>query len=693
MAKTLIEKILAEQVGREVAVGDIIGDLPVDLAWGSEMTLTYAMDILKQFGLLSGENDHHIRAQADKVMFPFDHLIPSRDKESASMMVDLRAFAQKYGIRVFDAGYDGGIQHRLFEERGYLFPGAIGLGADSHSCTYGALSAAATGIGSSDLAAIMLSGKTWLQVPPSIQVRLTGKPKPGTGGKDIILYLLGLLGEDGANYQVLEFSGDGIQHLDMASRFTISNMAVEGGAKMGLFPTDGVTLEYLSNVVARNFPEEIRFDPAAIECFSKFKGDEEAHYSKRITIDLQALEPMVSLPYLPGNALGIHQLDHIIKHPAQFQSDPVIQERLKAIAGKVEADGNIPIQQVFIGSCTNGRIEDLRIAAEIFKGRKVAKTVRVIVIPASQQVFREALQEGLIQTFLEAGCYVESSSCGPCIGFKSGVLGRGETAIYTSNRNFYGRMGDSTSLVLLASPAVAAVSALAGKLASPYGMETYYTSEKELVDSIFRISQAAESMRMERSRAFYQASIKSYLPEAGETGKAAWKFGDNVNTDLIFPARYCNITDPQEYKKHLLADAQNSDFLFHFKRQDYSLSNDVIVGGKNFGCGSSRESAPMAIKVSGVAFVVAHSFARIFYRNAINLGLPVFELGDTANRIQQGDRLRACFETGEIFNITQGEMYQAKPLAEYHRVIHQAGGIIPYICNSKNEASPSLLEV
>lgn len=679
MGSTLIEKILGNRVGREVNAGEILGDLPVDLAWGSEMTLKYAVDILEQLGLLDGDYDDQIKAHSDIVMFPFDHLIPARDRESASMMVDLRNFAEKYGIKVFDVGYDGGIQHRLFEERGYLYPGRVGLGADSHSCTYGALASAGTGIGSSDLAAIMISGKTWLMVPHSIRVNLTGSTKDYVTGKDLILYLLGLLGEDGANYHALEFWGEGVKHLDMASRFTISNMAVEGGAKMGLFPVDNITINYLTQTVAKDFPEDIRFKAEEINKFSIFKADEDACYEKTLAANLDSLEPMVALPYLPGNSLGIHQLNYILKNRHVFADNETVLQRISAISQRADSNGNIPIQQVFIGSCTNARIEDLRVAAEILKGKQVAKGVRALVIPASQHVFRQAMTEGLVNIFLDAGCYVESSSCGPCIGFKSGVMGKDETAIFTSNRNFYGRTGDKSSLVILASPAVAAKSALEGKLASPEPMETYYESESDLVKSIINFTGMAKKLQSEKQAMFYQAEVKPYAPQPDEKGKTAWKFGDNINTDLIMPARYCNITDPDIYKKYLLLDAQNHEFLAHYEKASCDLSSDIIVGGTNFGCGSSRESAPTAIKKAGVQIVAAHSFARIFYRNAVNLGLPIFELGEAAFKIRQGDLLRANPETGEIFNITRKEVYQARPLAPYHKEIHRAGGIIEKI--------------
>jgi len=611
-------------------------------------------------------------------MFTFDHLIPSINVPSASLMIDLREFARRYGIRVFDVGYDGGIQHRLFEERGYLYPGTIGIGADSHACTYGALAALGTGMGSTDLAAMMLTGKTWLQVPGSIGVHLTGKPKAYVSGKDIILYLLGLLGMDGAHYRALEFYGKGLQHLDMASRFTISNMAVEGGAKFGLFPVDQVTLNYLTREVVCNFPDEVRFDPNKTEDFLAFRSDGERAYSCNITIDMSYLEPQVALPHLPGNTLGVHQLYHILQHSHRFQDDEMIASRVRSISKRYKA-GEIRVDQVFIGSCTNGRIEDLRVAARILKGRRVADGVRAIIIPASQQVYRQALREGLVQVFLDAGCYLESSSCGPCSGIKSGVLGRGETAVYTSNRNFYGRVGDKIALVILASPAVAAASALEGKLTSPADLNTYYSSQERLADSIFQLSRNRNRMIIDIQAALTQTQPEDNPDPENVTGHQVWKFGDNINTDLMLPARYFVIADPQEYKKYLMADAQNEEFLQYYRLSGYSLSGSVFVGGKNFGCGSSRENAPMAMKAAGLEFLVAASFARIFYRNAINIGLILFEIGQRANQIRQTDRLTADFQTWTIYNLTQKKRYQANPPGLFQQKLTKKGGLMQHI--------------
>ncbi|MCK6512993.1 aconitase family protein [Myxococcota bacterium] len=640
------------------------------------MTLQFAVDVLREKGFLDGTYDAVLKANSSKIMFPFDHLVPATDAKSAALMVGLREFAKKYGIRVFEVGYDGGIQHRLFEERGFLYPGTVGVGADSHSCTYGALGCLGTGIGSTDLASAMISGKVWLQVPRSIRVNLTGTLRKGVYGKDVVLHLIGLTGVDGATYQSIEFTGSGVFGLDMAARFSISNMAIEAGAKFGLFPVDDVTLDYLKEVKA-NFPDEVRFDLDTVSGLKGMDGDPEGVYSAQIDIDLSEMEPTVALPYLPENALGVYQLREALRPERKSTSDPLGLNRIKGIVDRVTAEGDIPIHQAFIGSCTNGRIEDLRVVADIFKGHRVAPGVRAIIIPASQQVFRQAIKEGLVGTFLEAGCYIESSSCGPCIGIKSGVVGPKETAIFTSNRNFYGRTGDKLSAVILASPSVAAYSALAGRLTSGYGQECYYATEQAVGASLDASLQKSKRVMEALGSAFYQAAIREMDADVSDTpAQKAWCFGDDVNTDLIMPARFCNITSPQDYKVYTLLDTENAEFLSHFKQSRYRLSGDICVAGKNFGCGSSRESAPMGIKEAGFSVVIAHSFARIFFRNALNIGLPVFEIGNAAYQIRQGDEISVEVSLGRIVNHTRREEYAARPSNAFQKSLFESGGLM-----------------
>ena len=361
----------------------------------------------------------------DKISIVLDHYTPCKDIKSAELCLKARNFAHKHSItNFFDVGQMG-VEHALLPEKGLCAPGEIIVGADSHTCTYGALGAFSTGIGSTDMAAAMATGLLWFKVPAAIKVTLKGKLQPYVSGKDVILHLIGQIGVDGALYQSLEFAGEGVSSLTMDDRFTISNMAIEAGGKNGIFPVDEKTMEYISGRVNR--PCEA------------FEADPDAVYAREVVIDLDKLEPTVAMPHLPENT-------------------KVVSE----VAG-------LPINQVVIGSCTNGRISDLRAAAQVLKGKKVAGGVRCIVIPATQEIVLQAMQEGLIQTFIEAGCAVSTPTCGPCLGGHMGVMAEGERTVSTTNRNFVGRMGHVTSEVILASPAVAAASAVAGCVADPRG--------------------------------------------------------------------------------------------------------------------------------------------------------------------------------------------------------------------------------
>jgi 3-isopropylmalate dehydratase small subunit len=688
MGKTLIQKLVEARTGRPANLHEII-QLPVDLAWGSEFSLKQTIDLLRENGLLDGRYDSHLIENSPMIVFPFDHLIPTTDARSASTMVDLRDFAHRYRIRIFEVGYDGGLQHRLFEERGLLYPGTVGIGADAHSCTYGALGAIATGIGITDLAAAMLSGKSWMQVPPSIRVELSGSFKPYVSGKDLILHLLGVIGIDAANYHALEFSGPGVRKVDMASRFAVCNMAVEGGAKFGLFPTDKVTIDYLFNTVAKNFPDEVRFDPDNPDAIEQLDGDASASYNAHIEIDMESLEPQIALPFLPENTLGIHQLEYVFKHIGRFTDHHTIQNRIRNIANRLDLEGRIPVQVVFIGSCSNGRIEDLRSAAEILQGKTVNPNTRVVIIPASQQIFRQALSEGLIETFLSAGCYVESSSCGPCAGMQSSVVGRGETAIFTTNRNYTIRSGNNGSLVMLANPATAAASAITGYLTAPAPIEAYYNSEQEMLSSLEKYKTARRTYKDSLETSIFKAKVQNLKHEMEhfdeveiEQPLVAWCFGDDIDSAKIMPTRFCNSKDSWQYKQYLLMESGNQEFLEFYEDHSYELESSVIVAGKNFGCGSSRECTAVGIRISGANCVIAHSFARPFYRNAINIGLPVFEIGDAAYSINQGDHLYCSLTTGEIINKTQGKVIKAKPVIGFQRSLIEAGGLLEFTKNS-----------
>ncbi|PLV56686.1 3-isopropylmalate dehydratase large subunit [Thermotoga sp. SG1] len=413
---TLAEKILSKKAGRKVEPGEFLL-LEPDVALANDITAPLAIKKFKEYG---GKRVKY----PDRVVLVPDHFTPNKDIKSAMQVKMMREFARDQGIEKFFEIGRMGIEHVLLPEEGIVKSGDLVVGADSHTCTYGALGAFATGVGSTDIAGFYLIGKVWLRVPESIKVTLYGKFNEMVTAKDLVLKLISILGVDGANYKAIEFSGPGVKEISMDGRFTISNMAIEAGGKTGLFPVDETTIAY----------EKER----GIEVEEMYP-DEDAKYVKEVEMNLSKLEPQVAYPFLPSNTKDISEAE---------------KERIK-------------IDQVVIGSCTNGRIEDLRLAAQIFKGRTVAPNVRCIIIPGSQKVYKQALKEGLIDIFLDAGCAVSTPTCGPCLGGHMGVLAEGEIAVSTTNRNFVGRMGHPNSKVFLASPAVAAASAVKGYIADP----------------------------------------------------------------------------------------------------------------------------------------------------------------------------------------------------------------------------------
>ena len=416
MGMTMSQKILAYHAGLDsVKAGQLI-NAELDMVLGNDITSPVAVKEFEKAGFAC------IQCPA-KVSLVMDHFTPNKDIKAAEQVKTVRNFANKYGVEnFFDVGRMG-IEHALLPEQGLVGAGDLVIGADSHTCTYGALGAFSTGVGSTDMAAGMMSNKCWFKVPSAIKFVLKNKPAKYICGKDVILHIIGLIGVDGALYKSMEFVGDGIRYLTIDDRFTICNMAIEAGAKNGIFPVDDVTREYLNG----RFKREIRV----------FEADPDAEYERVIEVDMSKLRPTVSFPHLPENT----------RTP--------------------EAWGDVKIDQVVIGSCTNGHISDLRIAAEILKDRHVAKGVRCIVIPATNTIWKQAMHEGLFDIFIDAGAVVSTPTCGPCLGGHMGILAAGERAVATTNRNFVGRMGHVDSEVYLASPYVAAASAVAGKIATP----------------------------------------------------------------------------------------------------------------------------------------------------------------------------------------------------------------------------------
>ena len=416
MGNTITEKILMAHTDlKEILPGQLI-NARVDIALGNDITAPIA---IREFRAAGGKKVF----DKDKVALVLDHFTPNKDINSAQQCKTVREFAVEHGITHFYEGGQVGVEHALLPEKGIVLPGDLVIGADSHTCTYGALGAFATGVGSTDLAAVMLTGELWFKVPSSIKFVIYGKLSKWVSGKDLILNIIGRIGVDGALYQAMEFTGETIQSLPMADRLSMANMAIEAGAKNGIFPPDAITQEYV--------------EPRAKRPYKFYTSDADAVYSQIIEIDVGKLELQVAFPHLPSNVKGISQAGHV------------------------------KIDQSLIGSCTNGRIEDLRIAAQILKNRKAAPYVRLIVVPATPLIYKQAMKEGLLDIFMDADAVISPPSCGACLGGHLGILAEGERSVATTNRNFVGRMGHPKSEVYLAGPAVAAASAVLGRIASP----------------------------------------------------------------------------------------------------------------------------------------------------------------------------------------------------------------------------------
>jgi 3-isopropylmalate/(R)-2-methylmalate dehydratase large subunit len=416
MGMTMAEKILAAHAGVErVKPGQFV-DVKADVVLANDITAPIA---IREFERIGTEKVF----DRNKVVMVADHFVPNKDIQSAEQCKAMRDFARAQQLtHYYDVGTMG-IEHVLLPEQGLVLPGDLVIGADSHTCTYGALGAFATGMGSTDIAVAMATGKIWMKVPETIKLVYRGQLPKWVGGKDLILHTIGLIGVDGARYQAMEFSGEAVDHLSMAGRFTMSNMAIEAGGKAGLFAFDEKTRAYV--------------EPRARRPYTVYESDPDARYAQVIEMDVSGLEPQVAFPHLPSNARPLSQV------------------------------GEVPIDQAVIGSCTNGRLEDLQVAAQVLRGQKVHPYVRCIVIPGTQAVYLEALRQGLVETFIEAGAVVSTPTCGPCLGGYMGVLAAGERCVSTTNRNFVGRMGHPDSEVYLASPAVAAASALLGRIRGP----------------------------------------------------------------------------------------------------------------------------------------------------------------------------------------------------------------------------------
>lgn len=418
MGMTMTQKILADHAGvKEVHAGELI-EANVDIVMANDITGPMALPIFKQMADKVFDKD--------KVVLVPDHFTPNKDIKSAENSKAIREFSREQGLTHHMEQGKCGVEHAILPESGIVVAGDAVIGADSHTCTYGAIGAFSTGVGTTDIATGMATGQLWFKVPSAIKFNLHGKLPQYVSGKDVILHIIGRIGVDGALYKSMEFTGEGVKELSMADRFTICNMAIEAGAKNGIFPVDEAAIEYLDKHAKREY--------------KIYEADADAEYEEVVDVDLSAIRPTVAFPHLPGNAKTVDE---------------------------IEAMDKIYIDQVVIGSCTNGRMEDLRKAAAILKGKKVADNVRVMVVPATQKIYLQCILEGILETFVEAGCAVNTPSCGPCMGGHMGVLAKGEKCVSTTNRNFVGRMGDVESLIYLASPETAAASAIAGYIANP----------------------------------------------------------------------------------------------------------------------------------------------------------------------------------------------------------------------------------
>lgn len=418
MGMTMTQKILADHAGvKEVHAGELI-EANVDIVMANDITGPMALPIFKKMADKVFDKD--------KVVLVPDHFTPNKDIKSAENSKAIREFSREQGLTHHMEQGKCGVEHAILPESGIVVAGDAVIGADSHTCTYGAIGAFSTGVGTTDIATGMATGQLWFKVPSAIKFNLHGKLPKYVSGKDVILHIIGRIGVDGALYKSMEFTGEGVKELSMADRFTICNMAIEAGAKNGIFPVDEAAIEYLDKHAKREY--------------KIYEADKDAEYEEVVDVDLSAIRPTVAFPHLPGNAKTVDE---------------------------IEAMDKIYIDQVVIGSCTNGRMEDLRKAAAILKGKKVADNVRVMVLPATQKIYLQCILEGILETFVEAGCAVNTPSCGPCMGGHMGVLAKGEKCVSTTNRNFVGRMGDVESLIYLASPETAAASAIAGYIANP----------------------------------------------------------------------------------------------------------------------------------------------------------------------------------------------------------------------------------
>ena len=586
---TFAEKILGAETG------SIVFKKP-DIILSHDNTAS----IFNTFRKMNGEKVKY----PEQLLIVLDHNAPPTTAKLANQYQKIRDIVHEQGITKFhDAGK--GICHQIMA--GYAKPGMVIVGSDSHTCTAGAFNAFAAGIDRTEAAGLWRQGETWFRVPESLKITLRGKLKPGVYAKDISLWIIGMIGARGADYMSIEYHGDGVKNLTVSQRMTLANLASEMGAKNAVFPMDDMLKEYLGDTYSG-------------------KGvwaDEDAVYAKEIEINLSELFPVVAAP---------HQVDNV-----------------KAVA---EVRG-IKLQEAMVGTCTNGRLEDLQIAAKIMKGKKLPQDFQMVIVPASQKIYRQAMKEGLIDIFLDAGANVLSASCGPCLGTGQGIPADGYTVISTANRNFKGRMGNKEASIYLASPATVAYSALAGEIVDPRGVES---------DDKFPYS-------------IPQTNTVTIAKDDNRRTNNVWNYKDinDLNTDQMFAG---NLTysvlssEPEKIMPYLF-----KGFDVHFTER--VRKGDIIVAGANFGCGSSREHPAVGLSYAGVQAVICKSVNRIFYRSSVNQGLPIILLPEAVDAYQPGDTVSIDFKEG-ILSIND-KSFTFAPLPEKLMGIFEAHGLVNYI--------------
>ncbi|MGA2820811.1 MAG: aconitase/3-isopropylmalate dehydratase large subunit family protein [Anaerolineales bacterium] len=662
--QTFVEKALARGAGRSSALAGEILEVRPDRVLSHDNTAAIAQIFYRELG---GTRV----VDPDRLCITLDHAVPPPTARHAQNHTETRAFVQAQGIRdFFEVGR--GICHQVLSEEALVLPGQVILGADSHTTHFGWLGAFGAGIGRSEVAALWLTGALWLRVPESIRVTLSGHLPPGVTSKDLGLALIGGLGADGGLYSSLEFSGEGLRALTLESRMVLPNLMAELGVKNAYLSPDQDVFDYLAERAARRI--------------SRAGAEQEAtlRLQLREEIEREALFPDCGARYQDNYALVLDDLEPYVACPPDVDNVRPLGE----VAGR-------KVDLAFLGTCTNGRLEDLAAAAEVLRGRHVSRTTRLLVIPASREVLEQALRRGILETLLEAGAVIGVPGCGPCMGNHFGIPGPGEVVISSANRNYRGRMGQPEAEIYLASPAVVAASAVEGRIAHPAEIlaETA-PSIRSRVGSTSVPRLLVRSGGTGTSRALGpKAGQETRGPKAGSglassaaarSSSRAWKYGDHINTDLIFAGKYTyTLLSPEEIAAHALEDLDP-----RFAKE--VRPGDVLFAGRNFGCGSSREQAAACLRTKGLAAVVAVSFGRIFYRNAINQGLPAIICPEAADAVGPGDWVRLDLEAGRI-ELPAGT-FPFAPFPPNVQALLDAGGLVPLLRSKVPDRGPGVSE-